>query len=368
MRIVIDATPVLVRSAGVKNYLYHWLEHLRRLGGEKTFRAYPFIGRLEQLNHDASVFSSLPTLARLALLHFANLPGNPTLDLLLKGADVFHASNLVRSPPRRARVTATIYDMTCRIAPELHTRANITADRRFAENVLRKASGIITISEHTRCDLLRMVDIAPEKVRTIYPGVPARYFEEEERRPPARYRLDKPYILYVGTIEPRKNIETLLDSYEALPEALKREYDLVVAGPIGWSAKRTRARLESSAARYLGYVPEADLPALTRSASLFVYPSLYEGFGFPVAQAMAASVPVITSAVSSLPEITGGSAMLVDPRSVDELRRAMERVLEDPALAASLAAKGGERATSFQWENCARQSMEFFKDVAGYRN
>jgi alpha-1,3-rhamnosyl/mannosyltransferase len=368
MRIVIDATPILVRSAGVKNYLYHWLQHLRSAGGEDTFRAYPFIRQLGELNHDASVFSSMPTLARLALLHFANLPGNPTLDLLLMGSDVFHASNLMKRSPNRVRVTATIHDMTCWVSPELHNRANIRADRGFANKVLRKASGIITVSEHTRSDLLRIIDIAPERVRTIYPGVPPRYFEATERRPPPGYGLDKPYILSVGTIEPRNNIETLLEAYEALPEMLRREYDFVAAGPIGWSADRIRDRLVSSTARYLGYVPEADLPALTGGARLFVYPSLYEGFGFPVAQAMAAGVPVITSAVSSLPEIAAGSAMLVDPRSVDEIRRAMERVLEDAELAASLASRGRERARCFQWENCARQSLEFFEDVVGHRN
>jgi alpha-1,3-rhamnosyl/mannosyltransferase len=366
MRIVIDATPVLVRSAGVKNYVYHWLQHLRRAAGEETFPAYPFIGRLGELNHDASLYSGLPTFARLALLHFANLPGNPTLDVLLKGADVFHASNLVKRPPRRVRVTATIYDMTCSIAPELHNRANIRADQRFAKHVLRKASGIITISEHTRTDLLRLVDIRPEIVRTIYPGVAAAYFEEGERRPPKRYGLNKPYILYVGTVEPRKNIETLLDAYEALPEGLRREYDLVLAGPIGWSAERIRARLESSPVKYLGYVPETDMPALTRGASLFVYPSLYEGFGFPVAQAMASGVPVVTSAVSSLPEVAGGSAMLVDPASSNEVRRAIERVLEDPALAARLASQARARAECFRWEISAGKSLEFFRDVAGF--
>jgi glycosyltransferase involved in cell wall biosynthesis len=227
---------------------------------------------------------------------------------------VFHASNLVKRPPRHIRVTATIHDMTCWVAPELHNKANIRADRGFAENVLRKASGIITVSEHTRSDLLRIIDIAPDKVRTIHPGVPAPYFEEGERQPPLHYGLRKPYILYVGTVEPRKNIETLLDAYESLPEVLRRECDFVVAGPVGWSAERIRARLEASEARYLGYVPEADMPTLTRGARLFVYPSLYEGFGFPVAQAMAAGVPVITSAVSSLPEIAGGAACSKTPR------------------------------------------------------
>ncbi len=361
MRVVIDATPVLLRSAGVKNYLYHWLEHLRRAGGYDTFRAYPFIGQPGALTHEASVFSRLPTYARIAMLHFGNIPGNPALDLVLNGADIFHASNQIKNPPRKPRLTATIHDMTCWIAPELHTEANVKADRRFADTLVRKASGIITVSEHTRSDLLRLVDIAPEKVTAIYPGVPDRYFEKT-----APYALAKPYILYVGTVEPRKNLDALLDGYKALRADLREHYDLVIAGPVGWAATETMARIRSAGAgvRYLGYVPERDMPALTGGASVFVYPSLYEGFGFPVAQAMAAGVPIVTSAISSLPEIAGEAALLIDPRSTAEIRNAVERLLDHPKLAASLGSKGRERASSlFRWERCAKESIEFFQQV-----
>ena len=132
-----------------------------------------------------------------------------------------------------------------------------------------------------------------------------------------KYGLHRPYALYVGTVEPRKNLDRLLDAWQSLPASVREQFDLVVAGPEGWQSAGTMARLRAPApgVRYLAYVPEPDLPGITAGAIVFVYPSLYEGFGFPVAQAMAAGVPVITSDLSSLPEVTGGAAALIDPRS-----------------------------------------------------
>ena len=175
--------------------------------------------------------------------------------------------------------------------------------------------------------------------------------------------LRRPFVLFVGTIEPRKNLDVLLDAFAALPASVREEYELVLAGPLGWAAKETQARLES--ARYLGYVPEPDLAPLTAAAAVFAYPSLYEGFGFPVAQAMAAGVPVITSNVSSLPEVAGDAAVLVDPRSVAELRDALCRLLLSAGLRADLAARGRARSERFRWPECAARSWEFFRKVAG---
>jgi len=178
-----------------------------------------------------------------------------------------------------------------------------------------------------------------------------------------RLGLSRPYLLFVGTIEPRKNVDLLLDAYQGLPASLRDEFDLVLAGPIGWASPATLARVR--AMRYLGYVPEPDLAPLTAAAAAFAYPSLYEGFGFPVAQAMAAGVPVVTSNVSSLPEIAGDAALLVDPRSLQELRDALVRLLESPSLRAGLAARGRERAERFRWERCAAESWAFFRKLAG---
>jgi glycosyltransferase involved in cell wall biosynthesis len=171
----------------------------------------------------------------------------------------------------------------------------------------------------------------------------------------------------VGTVEPRKNLDRLLDSWQDLPASVRDPFDLVAIGPEGWQSAQTMARLRSPTLglRYLGYVPEPDLPALTAGAAIFLYPSLYEGFGFPVAQAMAAGVPVITSNLSSLPEITGGAALLVDPHSVAEIRAALDRLLTSPATRAQLSQAGRVQARRFHWDICARQSVKFFEQVLG---
>jgi alpha-1,3-rhamnosyl/mannosyltransferase len=173
--------------------------------------------------------------------------------------------------------------------------------------------------------------------------------------------------LYVGTVEPRKNLDRLLDAWQTLPASVREAFDLVFAGPQGWQSTGTLARLgaPTPGVRYLGYVPEPDLPGITAGATVFVYPSLYEGFGFPVAQAMAAGVPVITSNLSSLPEVTGGAARLIDPHSPAELHAALDCLLTSPATCAQLAASGRIQAQRFRWDLCARQSIDFFERILG---
>jgi glycosyltransferase involved in cell wall biosynthesis len=282
----------------------------------------------------------------------------PVLDWVTAGADVFHASTLVVHPTKRRRLTATIHDMTAWLMPELHPSANRRAERNFAE-VLRRADRLIAVSEHTRGDAARVLGIDAEKIETIHSGVAEAFFDADPGDIRERYDLKRPFVLSLGTIEPRKNIDTLLDAYGELPADLRAEFDLVVAGPMGWAAGKTAARLD--AVRYLGYVPEEDLAPLTAAATVFAYPSLYEGFGFPVAQAMAAAVPVITSNVSSLPEIAGDAAVLIDPRSVAELRKELRRLLESPDLRRRFALLGRARAERFRWSECAAKSLAFFR-------
>ena len=341
MRIVIDATPLLVRSAGVKNYLYHWILHLRRAAGAATVGTFPPMHQVRELTHEASVAGRLRTVGGLASLALSNHLRLPVLDWVTRGADIFHASVLVRNPPSRPRLTATVYDLTALMMPELHSRGNLVAEESFSK-LARRAHRLIAISESTRQDAVRVLGIAPERIRTIYPGVPDAFFD-----PPAalvnevraRYGLLRPFVLSVGTIEPRKNVGMLLDAFESLPQSLRDHWDLVVAGPVGWAADAMVARLRS--VRYLGYVPEPDLPPLMAAAGVLAYPSLYEGFGFPVAQAMAAGVPVITSNLSSLPEVAGNAALLVDPRSQSELRAALVRLLTSDDLRKALARRDG---------------------------
>ncbi len=355
MRITIDATSALLRSAGVKSYTYHWIRHLRRAARGDEIRAFPYLNDFGALDHESSTLGLWQTCARIALLHAVNLPGNPAMDWICSGSDVFHASNQVHNAPRRVKLTATLHDLTCWLMPQFHTEANVRADRNFAEKIWKRAAGLIAVSENTRQDAIRLLGIAPEKIHTIYSGVPEEYFSA---RPARRGR---PYVLYVGTIEPRKNLDTLLDAWQQLNAG---DFDLVIAGAAGWRSEKTAARIRKEAV-YLGYVPEGDLPGLVAGAEVFVYPSFYEGFGFPIVQAMAAGVPVVTSNSSCLPEITGGAAELADPKSPSEIAAAIRRLLESESRRLDLREKGRERARQYRWETCAEKSLAFFRSVVG---
>jgi glycosyltransferase involved in cell wall biosynthesis len=364
MRVVIDASPLLVRSAGVKNYLYYWIQHLRQQAATDEIRTLPEFDLRNGLTHESSVAGRLRTLRGLATLALANYTPLPVLDLAARHADIFHASVLVHRPPSRLRLSATVHDLTGFLMPELHPPANRRAEASFA-NLARRADGLIAVSQCTKDDAVRVFGIAPDKITVIHSGVADAFFHcqpDEVEAVRRHYKLARPFVLFVGTIEPRKNLDTLLDAWEALPLGLREHHDLVIAGPVGWAGERTVNRL--TGIRYLGYVPEQRLAALTAAATVFAYPSLYEGFGFPVAQAMAAGVPVITSNVSSLPEVAADAGLLVDPRSQSELRSALSRVLTSPELRVSMAASGRESAKRFRWPECARRSLNFFRRIA----
>ncbi len=368
MRVAIDATSLLLRSAGVKSYTYHWMKALRHIAGNDRIRGFPLLNTIGELHHDRSMLSPWATYPRLAMLYATRL-GPSVLDTFLKGSDIFHASNQIHHAPRETLLTATIHDLTCWKMPELHTAANVAADRRFADRILKRAHGLIAVSDATRQDAIELLGIEEDRIETIHSGVSDAFFRvsvEEVLAIKEDLRLNKPYALFVGTVEPRKNLDRLLDAWLGLDADLRSEFELIVAGPVGW-APETEKRLSAGAAgvRRLGYVAEEALPALTAGALLFAYPSLYEGFGFPVAQAMAAGVPVLTANISALPEVTGGDAALVDPLSVNEIRSALQQLLTSPSMREDLAIRGKERAQNYRWSKCARRSLLFFERVMG---
>jgi glycosyltransferase involved in cell wall biosynthesis len=358
-RICIDCSPLLVRSAGVKTYLYHWLHSLRALHPEciDTFLE----PRTGELDHNGGPFLHP---AKLATLQAVNLMPAVFLDLLLPKCDFLHVSNLLRTVPRAPALSATVHDLTAWIMPEFHRRVQVEADTAFAERVLRRAHGVIAVSENTRCDAIRILGLEPEKIRVIYPGVADSYFHATAAETAI------PYFLYAGTIEPRKNVDTLLTAWMSLPASFRRENELVLVGMPGWKSEATLRRLahltaESSGVRYLGYVPESRIPGLTAGAQALIYPSYYEGFGMPVVQAMAAGCPVITSNAGSLPEVTGGAAVLIDPRSQNELACAIRNLRESPSLREKLRSAGVERARLFTWRTAAERTFQYFADLRG---
>jgi glycosyltransferase involved in cell wall biosynthesis len=355
MRILIDATPLLLRSAGVKTYTYYWIQHLFHRAGNEQILTYPRMASLAALNHEGSMLGASETFRHLALLGLMN-KGIPLQRFITRKADVFHVSNLFRHPPKSIKITATIHDLTTRLMPELHTPDNIRADENFTNHVLKRATRIIAVSENTKNDAVRLAGLDPDRIEVIYSGVPEVYFGAQPRP------SERPYVLYVGTIEPRKNLDTLLDAWQAV--RMRGDFDLVIAGARGWSSAKTMSRIIGApGVRYLGYVAEDELPGITAGATAFVYPSLYEGFGFPVAQAMAAGVPVITSNSSCLPEIAGDAALLVDPRSPAEIQSAIEKLLTSPTLQQQLRTAAVAKAEDYRWEKCAAKSLNFFRNL-----
>src|SRR5439155_14651937 len=292
MRVTIDAVPLLVRSAGVKNYLYYWIQSLRQEARDVDIQLFPFLDEPHRLNHEGSMANAFTTRLRLGVLFLLNRFPNDVSGWMDPETDVFHTCKLL-NPPRRAKLTATIHDLTCWLLPDTHLPANVAADKLFAERILRRADALLAVSEATRDDAVRILNLPPERFRVIHHGIAEVYFRArpaEAETVRLRQALKRPYLLFVGAIEPRKNVGLLLNAYEKLPRSIQDEFELVVAGPPGWSQNETLARLRQPppAVRYLGYVAEQDLPGLFAGAAAFVYPSLYEGFGFPVAQAMAA--------------------------------------------------------------------------------
>ncbi len=366
MRILLDATSLLLRSAGVKTYMYYWIRSLQQAAVNDEIRLFPFLGRLSDLKHESSATGARSTALSLAALHFTNIRWNPIMELAGYSCDVFHASQHMRNPPQRTtRLTATIYDMTCWLMPEVHQASNIAATRQYGECVLLRADACIAISEQSKHDAMEILKIPDERIEVIYPGVAAEFFAADKAQASAAataLRLDKPYFLYVGMIEPRKNIDRLLDAYALLPERIRQNFDLVIAGPLGWHSEDTSVRLRSQqdGVKYVGYVAEELLPGLTTGATAFIFPSFYEGFGLPMAQALACGVPVIASHGSSLGEISANVTLPMDPHCTESISAAMEQVADSSSLQQTLGQLGRERAETFRWERNARQSLDFF--------
>lgn len=359
MRIGIDVSPLLLRSAGVKTWTWHFFKHLRTNAKTHQVIPVPDISVSAPLVHDRSVLDSLGTWPRLGLLYAINAPLSPLIGLMTRKLDVFHVSNQIRKFPARTRITATLHDMTCWIMPELHTAANVRADRQFSEMLIEKNARMIAVSHSTRNDAIRLLGVPPDRIQVIYPGVAEHFFAA---KPTPR---SKPYVLYVGTLEPRKNVKTLLDAWQNVRASIRAEFDLLIVGDAGWNCEEVLRRLKNPPAgiHYAGYRPQSELPGLMAGATVFVYPSLYEGFGFPVVEAMAAGVPVITSDCSSLQEVVQSAGALIDPLSAEEIRNALERLLTSPGLRERYSQEGLARARQFTWDESACRTLEFFHDL-----
>ena len=289
--------------------------------------------------------------------------------------DVFHGMDHVGIPlvGRSGKYVVTVHDVIPLILPETFTPRHRLVVRLALARVRRKADLVVVPSHAVKRDVVRRVGLPEDRVVVTHEGCEPRFrpvrSERALRDVAARYGLPPRYVLAVGTLEPRKNLTTLLEAFARLRRdgAVDADLRLVLAGARGWLDEPIFATVRSlgleDAVRFTGFVVDDDLPAVYSGAALFVFPSLHEGFGLPLLEAMACGVPVVTSNVSSMPEVAGDAATLVDPRDGEGLAAAIARSLRDAALRDRLREAGIARARQFSWEATARRTLDAYASL-----
>jgi glycosyltransferase involved in cell wall biosynthesis len=371
MRVCIDISPAAHRKAGLGRHARELAERAHRLDPANEYSVFTYQPSSGQVPASLAHLPllSVPLAAKpwrmsVLLAHYARIP----MDGLFPGVDLFHGTDHLLPRFRRIRSVFTLHDLIPLLFPEFHLPLNRWFLNLMFPKFLSHADAIAAVSECTKRDAMRIYGVPEEKITIIYNGVDARFQPVHDadalRRARAAYSLPEAYILYVGTIEPRKNLTRLLEAYRALRQA-GYPHKLVIVGAKGWLYqpvfdKMAELGLESEVI-LPGYIADEDLPAVYTGSSLFVFPSLYEGFGIPPLEAMACGVPTLVSDTSSLPEVVGDAALQVSPTDVAAIRAGMERILTDPALARDLAARGPQRARLFTWEKAAEQLVALYR-------
>ena len=301
----------------------------------------------------------------------------PMLDLLIGGTDIFFMPNLnFAAVSRKTKLVVTAHDLSFELFPETFSwKQRVWHFFINFRNLLERADRIIAVSESTKSDLTEQYGVSGEKVSVIHSGVDGRFRpmshnDLELIAVKEKYALPYRFILYLGTFEPRKNIPALIHSYEALinlKSPVFGKYALVLAGTRGWKCDDIFQAIERSPYKETiflpGFIADEDKTALYNLASVFVYPSFYEGFGFPPLEAMACGIPAITSHSSSLPEVVGTAGIMVDPYQPDELFRALQELLSDQELAQLFQKKSLYQATKFTWKVTGERTLELFRSL-----
>ncbi len=288
--------------------------------------------------------------------------------------DLFHATHYVVPPLYRTRAVVTIHDIIHVLYPQfLPSKAALLYARVMIGRALRRADRIITVSFNSKRDLVDYFGISPARIDVIYNGVAARFREdvtaEEKDRVATKYGLPRPYLLFLGGEKPHKNVRNVLRAFGEASRENALPHALVLAGPMPANRSRVEALIQGLdlSARVFrpGIVPDEDLPGLFAGSDALLYPTLYEGFGLPVVEAMACGVPVLTSSTSALQEIAGGYALLVDPMDVGAIAQGIAEIATNAQRRAELIALGHRRAGDFSWDQAAAQTLRVYAEALG---
>jgi glycosyltransferase involved in cell wall biosynthesis len=402
MRIGIDYTAAIWQGAGIGRYTRELVSAIVEQGGDFRYtlfyaaggveRANPYLADLDQLcaAHPNVRSTPIPLSPRRLTQVWQRLRLPLPVELFTGPLDLLHAPDFVL-PPTRARTLLTIHDLSFLVHPECAVPSMVRYLSDAVPRSLRRADAVLADSQATRQDLGRLLGYDPARVTVVYPGVSPRFRPlPPEATEPVRARLGLPerFVLFVSTLEPRKNLVRLIEAFASAGDGGWGMGDsdspspiphLVLAGRNGWLYEEVFATIErlglNERVRLLGFVDDKDLPALYNLAWAFAYPSIYEGFGFPALEALACGTPVVTADNSSLPEVVGDptsgsnepAALLVPAEDVAALAEALGRVVSDAALRAHLREAGLARAQQFTWQRAAQQVLECYRQQLGIR-
>ncbi len=369
MRIGIDARPLSKQRTGIGNYVQGLVELLPQVAPQHEYLLYS--------NRKLDLPTCEGTLHQVDRA-FSWCPG--AFWLLARGArlarrdavDVYWSTNAVlpERMPSGALKVVTVYDLVWLRCPETTTRYNVRVQTICARKAIANADYIVVISRSTQDELIQSLRVPSEKVKLVYPGVADRYKPQDQEKAAKaiseKYRVPLRYMATVGTLEPRKNLTFVVEVLRILKRNNQLDCPLVVAGASGWKNstlfREVRAAgLTENDIRFLGYIPDEDMPLFYGGAQLFLFPTLYEGFGLPPVEAMACGVPVIASDAPCMPEVLGEAAILEPLTSVDRFATAILKVLAEDGVRKVLRAKGVQRAQRFRYQTSVRQLLEVFE-------
>jgi len=371
VKVCVDIQAAIAQRAGVGRYTKSLVEHLGEFSGTDELSLFYFDFRRQGSPFPARQASTrvvrwIP--GRLVQASWRSA-GFPPFDWFAGRADVYHFPNFIRPPLARGRSVTTIHDLAFLRHPDTIEPRNYRYLTRRIRDTIARSDAILAVSDFTAREVQELLGARADRVFTIHEGLSPtmrRPSEDEIAGVRARHGLSRPYLLTVGTIEPRKNLGFFVEVFERLREF---DGDWVIAGMLGWNYESTLERIAASPRcariRRLDYVPEADLAALYAGAALFVFPSLYEGFGFPPLEAMACGTPVVAAATGSLPELLEGAAELPPGFEPATWQRTIDELLAHDQKRSELARRGRERAGRFRWEDAARKTWEVYRRVAG---
>ncbi|MGD8623298.1 MAG: glycosyltransferase family 1 protein [Anaerolineae bacterium] len=371
-RIAIDAHMVGSQETGNETYVVNLLRALPGADRDRQFSYKALTLDPGTLQAHLGAGAGLEAVRVRPASSLVRIPVSVPLLAMRERFDLLHMT-YVAPPTPPCPVVVTVHDISYRLYPQYFPARVRWMLSLLVPISMRRAAKVITVSHSAKRDILTHYNVPEAKVTVTHEAAPPHFRQVAHRDAlagvKAQYGIETDFILSVGNLQPRKNIRRLVEAYGKMPADLRKRYKLVVVGQALWQhsdiyrAVTDRGLL--SDVIFTGYVPEPDLVLLYNTAALFAYPSLYEGFGLPVLEAMACGTPVVTSNLSSLPEIAGDAALLVDPADETAISSAMATLLSDPHLARRLSAAGLQRARSFSWERTAIETLKIYRDVIG---